>query len=77
MTKDELSHVLGRLDKMSGDISNIDKTLSRQEVILDTHIRRTEANEKSIEEFRRFQYRLVGAFIAIQVALPLILKFLI
>lgn len=34
--------------------------LARIEVILDNHIYRTELNEKAIEEFKKFQWKILG-----------------
>ena len=74
MTKDEQNRIIQKLDSMGEKIMDIDKTLIRQETILENHIRRTELNEQRIEEFQRFQYKLVGAFVTIQIAVPILLK---
>lgn len=48
---------------MSGQCrtNEILERIIRIETILDEHMRRTAANEKQIEEFRKFQYKMLGA----------------
>lgn len=84
------SRLEGIEEKLSGHgekLASIDGKLDKNNEILDMHIRRTEANERQITEFRKFQDetrlelkafqgRIYGALVVISGLVPFILFFL-
>lgn len=62
-----------RLDSISERGVEIVATLKRNTDSLEAHMRRTEANEKQIEEFKRFQYKAMGAVGFLAAAVPFII----
>lgn len=57
----KMDRVEERLDSISERGIEIVATLKRNTDSLDEHMKRTAANEKQIEEFKKFQYKILGA----------------
>jgi maltoporin len=45
----DIKDIIEKLDKMDSRIDNIDITLAKQNVTLEEHVRRSEANEETLE----------------------------
>jgi hypothetical protein len=53
-------HIIHRLDKIDIKLNNIDKTLIKQFLTLEEHIKRTNALEEKINPIERFYIKIVG-----------------
>lgn len=58
--RDQLDRMEGKLDKHGDAIADINVTLGKQHVVLDEHMRRTDALEKIIEPIRVRHERMNG-----------------
>jgi len=58
-------------------LSNIDKTLAINTTIIKEHERRSLALEQEVRGLEKHWNKVLGAFIAIQVLIPIVLKFLV
>ena len=70
-----------QLEKIKEDVTDIKVTLERNTVILEhnteslkNHMLRTQQNEHEIKNLRKFQYSIIGGFMVIQVAIPILLR---
>jgi hypothetical protein len=61
----KMERIEERLDTVVERGSEMLGTLKRNTESLEAHMRRTEANEKAIEEFKKFQYKVLGALLVL------------
>ena len=59
-----MDRLLEKLDKIEEKIANIDVTLAKQHVSLDTHIKRTDLLEKLVNEIRKEEIAPISKHVA-------------
>ncbi len=69
----KIDRVEERLDSISERGVEMISTLKRNTDSLEEHMKRTEANERQIEEFKKFQYKILGALGLCAAATPFVI----
>ena len=73
----KLDKLLEKVEGMDTRIHSIDKTLAVTTQIVDEHQRRSIALEKHVSILEKNQNRFLGAFVILQIAIPIALKLIL
>lgn len=74
--KEELQYIRERVDEIAETTARHAAILDRNTDSLEQHMKRTEQNEKLIEELMRYRYYLLGFTAAFVVIAPVLWKLL-
>lgn len=77
VTKQDINKIDDKLDKISDKIEGVKETLAYQGGVLTEHQRRSLALEKEVSLLQKHFNRVLGAFVLLQIAIPVILKYIV
>lgn len=72
-----MKNIEAKLDLLCEKVNSMDKQLAVYNQQLSEHMRRTNILEEEVKILAKTQQKLLGAFILAQVAIPVILKFIL
>lgn len=74
--QEEIKYIRGRVDEVVDTLREQAMVLARNTASLEAHMKRTDQNEKMIQELMRYRYYLMGFTAALVIVTPVIWKLL-